>query len=101
MALALDILSWALLVCGGIFTIIGGIGMIRLPDVFSRMHSAGITETVGAGISTILMLGTLSLTAHMEKVPKKIFATAPDRGCGNRAPAAPCRRKQHTRRRLN
>ncbi len=49
MALALDILSWTLLVCGGIFTIIGGIGMIRLPDVFSRMHSAGITETVGAG----------------------------------------------------
>ncbi len=44
-----DILSWALLICGGVFTIIGGIGMIRLPDVFTRMHAAGVTETMGAG----------------------------------------------------
>ncbi len=45
----LDILSWALLICGGVFTIIGGIGMIRLPDVFTRMHAAGVAETMGTG----------------------------------------------------
>jgi len=48
MDLALDIISWALLICGSVFCIIGGIGMIRLPDVFTRMHAAGVTETLGA-----------------------------------------------------
>ncbi|HER27249.1 MAG TPA: monovalent cation/H(+) antiporter subunit G [Rhodospirillales bacterium] len=49
MVLALDIVSWALIICGGVFAIIGGIGMIRLPDFFTRIHAAGVIETMGAG----------------------------------------------------
>jgi len=48
MEIVLDIISWALLICGGVFCIIGGIGIIRLPDVFTRMHAAGIIDTLGA-----------------------------------------------------
>ncbi|NIM00864.1 MAG: sodium:proton antiporter [Acidobacteria bacterium] len=49
MALVLDILSWGLLMVGGTFAVIGGVGLVRLPDLFSRMHGAGITDTLGAG----------------------------------------------------
>ena len=31
-------LSWALLVSGGIFMVLGGIGLVRFPDLYSRMH---------------------------------------------------------------
>lgn len=45
----LDVASWVLLSLGGIFSIIGGIGILRLPDFYTRMHAAGITDTMGAG----------------------------------------------------
>ena len=50
MELALDILSWLCLVTGAVFGIIAGVGMIRLPDLFSRMHAAGIADTLAAGL---------------------------------------------------
>lgn len=43
-----DIISWLLLLSGGAVIIIGGIGLLRLPDVFTRMHAAGMTDTLGA-----------------------------------------------------
>ena len=37
MALPLtDLLSWACLLAGGFFSIVGGIGMLRLPDLCAR-----------------------------------------------------------------
>jgi multicomponent Na+:H+ antiporter subunit G len=50
METALDIASWILLGTGSIFSVIGGLGMIRLPDVYARMHGAGIADTMGAGL---------------------------------------------------
>ena len=49
MSLVLDVLSWILLVSGGLIAIAAGIGVLRLPDVFSRMHAAGMLDTLGAG----------------------------------------------------
>ena len=49
MELALDIVSWICLVTGAVFGIIAGVGMIRLPDLFSRMHAAGVADTIAAG----------------------------------------------------
>jgi multicomponent Na+:H+ antiporter subunit G len=57
MALALDIASWALLVAGSAFAVVGGIGLLRLPDFFARIHGGGITDTMGAGLILVgLML---------------------------------------------
>ncbi|WP_153557685.1 monovalent cation/H(+) antiporter subunit G [Roseimaritima sediminicola] len=50
MSLFVDILSWALLLAGSFFSIVGGIGIVRLPEFFSRMHGGGITDTLGAGL---------------------------------------------------
>lgn len=59
---ALDIASWALLMAGGAFCVIGGIGLHRLPDFFSRMHGAGITDTLGAGLVILGLLLQAGLT---------------------------------------
>ncbi len=42
--------SWALLMGGAFFLLTGSLGMVRLPDVFTRMHAAGMTDTMGAGM---------------------------------------------------
>jgi multicomponent Na+:H+ antiporter subunit G len=47
---ALDILSWICLVAGGVFCVIGALGLVRMPDFYTRMHAASITDTVGAGL---------------------------------------------------
>lgn len=46
----LDGLSWALLLAGSFFVVTGGVGLLRLPDVYTRMHAAGVTDTLGAAL---------------------------------------------------
>lgn len=46
----LIIVSTGLLVAGCCFALVGGIGILRLPEFYSRMHGAGITDTMGAGL---------------------------------------------------
>ena len=60
--------SWACLLLGSAFCIIGGIGLIRLPDFYSRIHGGGITDTLGAGL---VMLG-LMLQAGWSLVTVKL-----------------------------
>lgn len=43
-------LAAALVFLGGIFTLIAGIGIMRLPDVFIRMHAATKVGTLGSGL---------------------------------------------------
>ena len=43
-------LSWGSLVLGALFCIIGGIGILRFPDFYTRTHAASITDTLGAGL---------------------------------------------------
>ena len=64
----LNILSWACLLAGGGFSIIGGIGVLRLPDFFTRTHAAGMTDTLGAGL---ILLG-LVLQAGWSLVAAKL-----------------------------
>ena len=56
MTLALDILSWICLVGGAVFCVIGGIGILRLPNVYARTHASGICDTLGA---TLILLGLM------------------------------------------
>ena len=45
-----SVLIWALLLSGAFFLVTGALGMVRLPDVFTRMHAAGMADTMGAGL---------------------------------------------------
>ena len=63
MVTLLDIISGILLAGGSFFILVGGIGLIRLPDFYARMHGAGVTDTLGAGlfIAGLMIQGGLSL----------------------------------------
>lgn len=50
MAVALDVASWIFILGGGFFAVTGGIGILRMPDVFTRLHASGMTDTMGAGL---------------------------------------------------
>lgn len=50
MTLLIDIASWACLLCGGFFCIVGAVGMLRMPDFYTRVHAASIVDTVGAAL---------------------------------------------------
>lgn len=54
MELALDVLSWISIVLGLFFMLVGAVGILRMPGVFTRLHAAGMTDTMGAGF---LILG--------------------------------------------
>jgi len=56
MSMVLDIASALSLIAGAVFIIIGSIGLVRLPDFFTRLHGAGIAETLGAWL---VLLGLL------------------------------------------
>lgn len=44
----MEILGMALMVIGLFFLLVGAIGVLRLPDVFSRSHAVGLTDSLGA-----------------------------------------------------
>ena len=67
-AIVLDIVSWALLVTGSAFAVIGAVGLLRFPDVYARMHAAGITDTLGAG----LIVGGMMVQAGFTQVTIKL-----------------------------
>jgi multicomponent Na+:H+ antiporter subunit G len=52
-SLVLDILTVLLFAGGGALIFVGGLGALRMPDVYTRIHPAGLTDTMG----TILVLG--------------------------------------------
>ena len=60
-----EILSGILLISGFIFMTISAVGVVRLPDFFSRLHASSIGETLGivlAGIG-LAIYGGLNLTS--------------------------------------
>jgi multicomponent Na+:H+ antiporter subunit G len=46
----------AFLVLGGFFCLVAGIGVIRLNDVFSRMHAATKAGTLGLGLVCVAVM---------------------------------------------
>ncbi len=48
MSLLLEWMSGFFLLAGGFLCITGGVGLLRMPDFFSRIHAAGMTDTLAA-----------------------------------------------------
>lgn len=80
-----DLLEWliaATIVAGGGFTLIGSIGLLRLDDIFQRMHAPTKATTLGVGLillassaSAWLFQGVVSL--HEMLVAALLFVSAP------------------------
>jgi multicomponent Na+:H+ antiporter subunit G len=56
MGIVTDIVVWILLGVGSFFYLVGGIGLVRMPDLFTRMHATSVSETLGAGLLIIAMM---------------------------------------------
>lgn len=55
-----DYIAGILIIIGAFFAFIATVGIIRLPDVYSRMHSASKAGTVGSGLMMIALAVTAS-----------------------------------------
>ena len=62
MEILVDILTWFCLSVGSVFAVIGGVGIIRLPDFYTRLHGGGITDTLGAGLILVGLMLQAGLT---------------------------------------
>lgn len=49
MQLLMEILVSFFLIIGAFFTLVGGIGMVKLPDLFMRLHAPTKSSTLGLG----------------------------------------------------
>jgi multicomponent Na+:H+ antiporter subunit G len=70
--MAVQILSWGFILSGSAFTITGGIGILRFPDFWSRMHAASVTDSAGM---ILLVLG-MCLQAGLTLITVKLLIIA-------------------------
>lgn len=75
-----DAASWLLLLAGGFFCVVGGIGLVRMPDFYTRMHAASVTDTLGAGLMLLGMMvqaGLSLVTVKLVIIGLLIFFASP------------------------
>ncbi|BFM13795.1 monovalent cation/H(+) antiporter subunit G [Simiduia litorea] len=70
MEFLLNLLSWVLLSLGGVFILIGAIGVLRLPEFYARIHASSLTDTMG----TILILTGIMLQSGVSLATIKLLA---------------------------
>ncbi|SMB22087.1 putative K(+)/H(+) antiporter subunit G [Sterolibacterium denitrificans] len=83
-----DVPLWAalpaalLLICGGLLTLVGALGLLRLQSFFARIHAPTMGSTLGAGciiIASMLVSSALAqrLVIHELLITLFILLTAP------------------------
>lgn len=80
MMIVLQIISWIFLLAGSFFAIVGGIGIVRMPEFYSRLHGGGITDTLGAALILIglcFQIGTPFILAKLLMILFFLMVTSP------------------------
>lgn len=49
----IDLIAGIVILIGAVFSLVAGVGLFRLPDIFVRMHAATKAGTLGAGLILI------------------------------------------------
>ncbi len=63
-------LGWLFLSLGCFFCLVGSIGLIRLPDFYSRVHAAGVVDSLGA---ILILIGLITQTQDFFVIVKLLF----------------------------
>jgi multicomponent Na+:H+ antiporter subunit G len=74
------VLSSGLMIFGVLFVLAGTIGVLRLPDFYTRTHAAGITDTLGAEmilLSLMIQSGFSQTSLKLMLVGFFLFLTSP------------------------
>lgn len=69
LSVLVDLLSWALLLSGAFFYLVGMVGLFRFPDLFTRMHAVSVSDTLGV----ILLIFGMLLQAGFTLVAVKLI----------------------------
>lgn len=80
MSLLVDILSGLCLLAGAFFCLVGAVGLMRMPDTYTRMHAASVIETLGADLillGLILQAGFTLVAAKLLMIGLLIFFASP------------------------
>jgi len=83
MEFLIDLFSWVLLVGGGFFCVTGALGLLRMPEAFTRLHAASVIDTLGVGmilIGLMVQSGWTLTTARLGIVLILVFFTSPVAG---------------------
>jgi multicomponent Na+:H+ antiporter subunit G len=75
-----EIISYGLMLFGAFFIFVAGLGVLRFPDLFMRMHANTKSATLGVGcimLGTALYFGEISVTTRAMAVVIFLFITAP------------------------
>jgi len=78
-----DAASWLLFVAGGFFCVVGGIGLVRMPDFYTRMHAASVVDTLGAGFilfGLLLQAGFTLVAVKLLMIGVLLLFTSPTAG---------------------
>ncbi len=62
-AILLTLFAWVLMLIGCVFIVAGGVGLVRFPDLYTRLHAAGVTDT-GGTIFMVLAMILISLSQY-------------------------------------
>lgn len=76
----IDALSGIFLVAGSLFCVVGAVGLIRMPDFYTRMHAASVIETLGAGLillGLVLQAGVTLVAVKLLIIGMLIFFASP------------------------
>lgn len=80
MSSLIELLSWCCFLFGGFLCLSGGVGLLRLPDFFTRVHAVGVTETLATPLllfGVMLQLGATLDTLKLLLVMVFVLATNP------------------------
>jgi multicomponent Na+:H+ antiporter subunit G len=78
--LAPDLLRNIFLGLGAFFVLVGALGLLRMPDVFTRAHAGSVLETLGVGFLIVGMMieaGFGLVSAKLFFILALIFLTGP------------------------
>lgn len=79
-AALVEVASWASLLAGGFFCIAGAIGVVRMPDFYTRMHAASVIDTLGAAfilLGLALQAGPTLIAAKLGMIALLLFFASP------------------------
>lgn len=80
MTLLIDIVGWAFLGAGGFFTVTGAVGLIRMPDLYTRCHASGVIDPFGVSlilIGLMIQSGFTLVTAKLVFLVVLLLFTSP------------------------
>ena len=75
-----EIFSWIFILLGSLLILIGSIGLIRLPDFWSRLHGASITDTGGVLfllIGMMIQAGSIWIFLKLIAIGIFLFISSP------------------------